>query len=95
MKKRPKIRKKASRKEQVIVLKDGAGNYYEIPRARLERSKVSPARKKRLKAALMSPPTTYTYIKKSWIPGSVAAPRFKGGRRLHYAGFYLRSRRSS
>ena len=94
MKKHSKnVRKPSARQEQVIVLKDGAGNYYEIPRANLERSKVRGPRKKRLKKLLMSPPGTYGYIRASWIPGSVASHKFVGGKQLHYAGFYLRPRR--
>jgi hypothetical protein len=88
-----KLKKTPAKQEQVIVLKDGAGNYYEISRANLDRSKVRAARKKKVEAALMSTPGHYEYIFAALIPGSVAAPKFIGGMQLHYAGFYLRPRR--
>jgi hypothetical protein len=90
--KRPK--KRPIKRQQIIVLMDGAGNYYELPRATLERSRVSERRKKKVAAALEDVPGEFTYIKASAIPGSIAAPKFVGGRQLHYAGFYLSSTKS-
>jgi hypothetical protein len=84
-------KKPSTKRQQIIVLADGAGNYYELSRANLERSKVSEARKKKVAAALEDVATEFTYIPYTAIPGSVAAPKFEGGRQLHYAGFYLSS----
>jgi hypothetical protein len=83
--------KKDTSKQQIIVLMDGIGNYYEIPRATLERCRVSESRKKKVAAALEDVPSEFWYIGGPAIPGSVAAPKMKGGRQLHYAGFYLES----
>jgi hypothetical protein len=83
------------RRQQIIVFVDGAGNYYELARAMLERSRVSDSRKKKVAAALEDVQVRYTYIKGSAIPGSVAAPKFvgglMGGLELQCAGFYVRS----
>jgi hypothetical protein len=87
-------KKRPSRKKQIIVLVDGAGNYYELPRATLERSRVSESRKKKVVAALEDVPSEFEYIGSPNIPGSIATPAFVGGRQLHYAGFYLSSARS-
>jgi hypothetical protein len=83
--------KKHEIKQQIIVLRDGIGNYYEIPRATLERCRVSESRKKKVAAALEDVPSEFWYIGGPAIPGSVAAPKMRGGRQLHYAGFYLES----
>ena len=92
MKKRAtKANKKPSRKrQQIIVLVDGAGNYYEIPRGTFERTRVEPARKERVAAALQDVPVQFAHIVLTSIPGSTTTAEFKGGRQLHYAGFYLR-----
>jgi len=80
------------KKQQIIVLMDGAGNYYELPRATLERSRVSDRRKKKVVAALVvGDHPEHIYIKGSAIPGSIAAAKFVGARQLHYVGFYLSS----
>ena len=91
MKKRAaKVTKKPSRKrQQIIVLVDGVGNYYEIPRETLERARVEPARKEGVVAAIQDVPTQVAHILLSSIPGSTMTAEFKGGRHLHYAGFYL------
>ena len=81
-------------KRQIIVLGDGAGNYYELSRAAIERSKVGENRKKEVKAALEDSPRCFAWIRNSTIPGSIATAAFKGGRALHYEGFYLRSRKA-
>jgi hypothetical protein len=88
-KKSPK--KRPTKKRQIIVLKDGADNYYEIPRAVLERSRVSERRKAKVVAALEDVPSEFTYIGQPNIPGGITTAPFKGGRQLHYAGFYLSS----
>ena len=85
------MKKPAMKRQQIIVLVDGAGNYYELPRARLERSRVSDRRKKEVAAALEDVPRLFRYIRRSTIPGSIAAAPFEGGRQLHYAGSYLGS----
>jgi len=63
MKKRAtKAKKKPSRKrQQIIVLVDGAGNYYEIPRGTFERTRVEPARKERVAAALQDVPLEHSW----------------------------------
>jgi hypothetical protein len=85
----------ATKQQQIIVLRDGANNYYEIPRATLERSRVSERRKAKVAAALEDEPSQFSYIRNSTIPGSIAtAPQFEGGRQLRYAGYYLTSSKS-
>jgi hypothetical protein len=74
-------------KKQMIVLVDSAGNYYEFPRATLERCRVSDRRKKEVEAAFEPILQRWSYIPGTAIPGSVAAPSFV---ELRYAGFYLR-----
>jgi hypothetical protein len=74
---------------QIIVFKDGAGNYYEVSRATLERSRVDKDRIKKLEKALKDEECITTWIKRATIPGSIASAPFVGGRALHYAGYYL------
>ena len=81
-------------RQQMIVLKDGAGNYYELSRATLERSRVDEDRKREVEAALEDEDCFTTWIKRATIPGSIAAAPFVGGRALHYAGFYLSKAKS-
>lgn len=83
-------KKRPSKRRQVIVLVDGAGNYYELPRATLERSRVSESRKAKVAAALEDMPSEFEYIGLTNIPGGIAIAPFKGGRALHYTGFYLK-----
>ncbi len=85
-------KKRPSKRRQIIVLVDGAENYYELPRAVLERSRVSDRRKAEVTAALEDVPSEFKYIGHANIPGGIAhAPQFVGGRQLHYGGFYLAS----
>jgi len=86
--------KRSGSRHQIIVLVDAVENYYEIPRAILERSRVSEDRKEEVKAALQNEPTIFKYIGHTNIPGGIAIPPFKGGRALHYAGFYLKQMKS-
>jgi hypothetical protein len=82
-------------KQQMIVLVDGAGNYYELPRAVLERSRVKEHRKAKVAAALQDVPSEFAYIGNPHIPGGIAkAAQFMGGRQLHYGGFYVSSTKS-
>ena len=83
-------RQRPVKQQQIIVLEDGAGNYYELPRVALEKSKVTAARKRKVVAALEDVPSQFAYIAVPTIAGSIAAAPFVGGRQLHYAGFYLR-----
>jgi hypothetical protein len=95
MKKPTKSSKKTSRKkQQIIVLMDGAKNYYALPRKVLERCRVSKEHKKEIIEALEDEDCFTTWIKRATIPGSIAKgfPPFKGGRALHYAGFYISPR---
>ncbi len=80
-------------KDQIIVLMDGEGHYYELPRAQLEGSRVPKSREKQVEAALKDVPEKFIWIHRTAVPGSVAADEdpFEGGRVLHYAGFYLTS----
>jgi hypothetical protein len=87
-------KKSPVRRQQIIVLVDGAGNYYELPRAALERSRVSEGRKEKVAAALEDVPGHFAHIAAPTIPGSIATAPFVGGRQLHYAGFYLSSTQS-
>lgn len=86
--------KSAAKRKQIIVLKDGVGNYYTLPRAILERARVDRRRKKQIEKALEDEECITTWIKRATIPGSIAAAAFKGGRALHYAGYYLRKTKS-
>jgi hypothetical protein len=87
-----KSKKRAVKQQQIIVLVDGDKRYYELPRAVLERSRVSKSREKKLVARLEDKDSEFTYIGLANIPGGTAdAPKFSGGRRLHYGGFYISS----
>jgi hypothetical protein len=88
------MKKRSKKREQIIVLVDGDENYYAFPRAALERSRVSGRRKKEVVAAIVDVPTEYWWIKRADVPGSTSAGPLKGGRRLHYAGYYLSSTKS-
>lgn len=90
MKKKP-AKKRAGRRQQIIVLVDGAGYYYEFPRAVFERSRVDDRRRKEIEKKLKERPGEFEYINIPTIPGSTVAPPFEGGQQLHYAGFYLSS----
>jgi hypothetical protein len=86
----PKPSKKASTKrQQIIVLEDGANNYYELPRATLERCRVNKRHRLEIEKKLKERPGEFWYIDAPSIPGSIVAPPFEGGCQLHYAGFYL------
>ena len=83
--------KRPVNKQQIIVLMDGAGNYYEVPRATLERCRVKEHRKEEVASALKDEPPALQWIQRPTIPGSVVATAFEGGRHLRYAGHYLKS----
>jgi hypothetical protein len=94
MKRKPaaKTSKKASTKrQQIIVLVDGAKNYYELPRATFERIRVDKRRRQVIEKKLKERPGEFLYINAPCIPGSIVAPPFEGGQQLRYAGFYLSS----
>jgi hypothetical protein len=80
--------------EQIIVLLDGDGNYYEIPRATLERSRVPDSETHHVEQKLVDMPEKFVWIHRTAVPGSIAAGSLEGGRALHYAGFYLRTTKS-
>ncbi len=90
-KKKTTKKKSPIKKQQIIVLVDGAGNYYEIPRATLERSRVSDRRKKKIAAAIAGPQPGWHYIPGTAVPGGILPPKFMGAQQLRYAGFYLTS----
>jgi hypothetical protein len=81
--------KRATKREQIIVLMDGDRNYYAIPRKVLERARVDRRRGKKIAEALEDEDCFTTWIKRATIPGSIASAPFKGGRALHYAGYYF------
>lgn len=97
MKKKPAARsskkKPATKRQrhQIIVLKDGADNYYEIRRATLERHKVSARRQARVIAAVKNCPVHFWYIPATSVPGSMAAPKFADVGELQHVGSYLSS----
>lgn len=91
---KPGSKKRKSKRKQVIVLADGAGNFYEIPRATLERARATSARKAKIAAELEDKDVEFGYIGHGTIPGSTGVAQFKGGRQLHYHGFYLCSSRA-
>jgi hypothetical protein len=91
MKKPPK---KNSKKQQMIVLVDGAGNFYEFPRAVLENAKVSESRKEEVKAALYDVLEESGYINAPVIPGAIVSPPVRTSQALWYAGFYLKKSKS-
>jgi hypothetical protein len=84
-------KKPSSKRQQIIVLVDGAGNYYELPRAALERSRVSDRRKEEVKRALEDVLEESGYIGAPVIPGSIVTSPLVGSQALRYAGFYLGS----
>ncbi len=45
-------KKSATKRKQMIVFRDGAGNYYELSRATLQRGKVTGPRKKKIERLL-------------------------------------------
>jgi len=92
-----KLAKKGSKrrrvtKEQIIVLVDGEGNFYELSREQLEQSRVPKKREKELEDNLQDMPEKFIWIHRTAVPGSIAAgaKEFDGGRVLHYAGYTLR-----
>jgi len=82
-------------KEQIIVLLDGEGYFYELPLEQLLKSKVPPERQEDVKKELRDKPEKgeFIWIHRTAVPGSIAAgaKEFDGGRVLHYAGYTLRS----
>ena len=76
--------------EQIIVLIDGASNYYELPRQLLERRRVPAEQLEDLKAKLQDVAGVFQHIAVSDIPGSTTNAEFEGARQLHYVGYYLR-----
>jgi hypothetical protein len=91
MKKTAGSKRRRIEEEQMIILMDGNGHYYELPRATLERSRVPADRQDAVEARLKDVPEKFIWIHRTAVPGSVAAAPFEGGRVLHYAGFYLGS----
>jgi hypothetical protein len=87
-------KKPSSKRQQIIVLVDSAGNYYELPRATLERSRVSNRRKEKVKRALEDVLEESGYINDPVIPGSIVTNPVVGSQVLRYAGFYLGSTKS-
>jgi hypothetical protein len=81
--KRPK--KRPTKKQQMIVLADNAGNYYELPRATIERARVSDQRKQKLAATVKTVGIQWRYIPSTGIPGSIAAAAEV---ELRYVGHY-------
>jgi hypothetical protein len=90
MKKTAGSKRRRIEQEQMIVLMDGNGNYYELTRATLERSKVPPGNQDAVEAALKDVPEKFIWIHRTAVPGSIASAPIEGGRVLHYAGFYLK-----
>jgi hypothetical protein len=91
---RKRSKKPPIKRQQIIVLVDGAGNYYEFPRAVLERSRVSGRRKEEVKRALENVLEESGYIGAPVIPGSIVTSPVVGSQALRYAGFYLSSTKS-
>jgi hypothetical protein len=91
----PPDEKYASERQQIIVLVDGADNYYEVPRATLEAGRVDADRRQEVADAIEDVPGQFAYIALPTIPGSTAIAHFEGVRQLHYAGFYLTGEEST
>jgi hypothetical protein len=91
-------KKRRVTKEQIIVLLDGEGHFYEIPREQLEQSRVPAEREEDVKKELRdkTEESEFIWIHRTAVPGSIAAAakEFDGGRVLHYAGYTLRSIKS-
>lgn len=87
-------KKTPTKKEQMIVFVDGAGNYYEIPREVFEKSRVSGSRKAKIKEALDDVLEEAGYINAPLIPGSIVSSPVSRNQALHFAGFYLKSAES-
>jgi hypothetical protein len=87
-------KKSSTKRQQMIVLVDGAGNYYEFPRTVLERSRVSARRKKEVQRALENVLEESGYIGAPVIPGSIVSSPLAGSQALRYAGFYLSATKS-
>ncbi len=84
-------KKSPTKKEQMIVFVDGAGNYYEIPRRLFEKSRVTGSSKAKIKEALKDVLEEAGYINAPLIPGSIVSSPVVGSQALHFAGFYLKS----
>jgi hypothetical protein len=94
MKKTTGSKRRRVEEEQIIVLMDAEGHFYELPRATLEKSRVPEAQKDAVEEKLKDVPEKFVWIHRTAVPGSIAAAPFEGGRALHYAGFYLKSTKS-
>ncbi|MGZ5023396.1 MAG: hypothetical protein ACXWHF_00270 [Chthoniobacterales bacterium] len=86
-----KSKKRSGTEKVIVVLADAAGNYYELSRATLERSRVSADRKAAVEAAFKKEVTDFWYIPFIGVPGSVTSGKPKV--QLKYAGSYLKSAR--
>ena len=94
MKKTTGSKRRRIEQEQIIVLMDDEGHFYELPRATLDASRVPEAQEDEVEKKLKDPPEKFVWIHRTAVPGSIAAAPFEGGRALHYAGFYLKSTKS-
>lgn len=84
-------KKPATKRKQMIVFRDGAGNYYELSRVTFQRGKVTGPRKKEIEKALEDVLEESGYINAPTIPGSIVKAPFAKSQALRYAGFYLKS----
>jgi hypothetical protein len=79
---------------QMVVLLDSAGNYYELSRETLQRSKVPDDQVEEVKQALMNVLSESGYINAPHIPGSIVAAFVLPEKALRYVGSYLKSTKS-
>lgn len=84
----------AAQQRQMVVLVDKAGNYYELSRATLERSRVPERRKAQLKKALKEVESGSGYIGGPHVPGPVVKPPKHHHHSLRFAGSYLKKPKS-
>lgn len=87
-------KKPPGQKQQIIVLVDSAGNYYELPRAKLETFKVKDSRKELVASSLNDVAAQTGYINAPTIPGSIVSNPVENSQVLRYVGFYVRSSES-
>ena len=94
MKKTTGSKRRRIAQEQIIVLTDDEGHFYELPRATLEHARVPERQEDEVEEKLKDAPEKFVWIHRTAVPGSIAAAPFEGGRTLHYAGSYLKSTKS-
>lgn len=75
--------------EQIVVLIDGSGNYYELTRETLEKSKVPDEKKAEIDAKIQNVLVATGYIGSGGLPGGIVRTFSICLNGLRYVGYYL------